>query len=444
MMVNEVLCILMFVATCGVLLFGFPVAFTLAGTSLIFARHRVLYRCFRYFLLRRPATAHLGNVMWNEVLVAVPLFVFMGVMLERSKVAEELLDSMGILFGTIPGGLGISVSLVGALLAASTGVVGATVVTMGLLSLPTMLKRGYWPSLACGNICASATLGQIIPPSIVLVILGDQISHAHSDAQRELGNFSPIPVSVGDLFAGALIPGLMLVSLYVVFQLVFARLRPESSPPIPRAERQATGLASRVAVALVPPIVLIVAVLGSILAGVATPTEASSVGAVGALLLAGNRLGKGRALPIHIAGISVVVMLFAVNVFDLRVTRIEIPATDMAGIVTVIIATAGLGWGIWESLLRVHRTKVEDARTSVLSAVMRSTMLITALVFVILIGASFFSLVFRGFGGDDMVREVLSDMPGGTFGAMVVVMLVMFALGFFLDSSRSPSWWCRS
>ena len=206
--INETLCLMMFVVVCGVLMVGYPVAFTLAGTGLIFAGIGWMFGIFDFSLFGALPSRIFGNAMTNDILVAVPLFVFMGVMLERSRVAEELLESMGMLFGTLRGGLGISVTVVGALLAASTGIVGATVVTMGLLSLPTMLKRGYSPSLSCGTICASGTLGQIIPPSIVLVLLGDQISNAYIDAQREIGNWSPDPVSVGDLFAGALLPGL--------------------------------------------------------------------------------------------------------------------------------------------------------------------------------------------------------------------------------------------
>ena len=257
----EGLDLLMFLALCGLILLGFPVAFTLAGTALIFAgigwSLGVFDPSFFGFFPNR-----IYGVMTNEVLIAVPLFVFMGVMLERSKVAEELLDAMGQLFGTLRGGLGISVSVVGALLAASTGIVGATVVTMGLLSLPTMLRRGYDPALACGSIAAAGTLGQIIPPSIVLVVLGDQISNAHQEAQRLLGNWAPEPVSVGDLFAGALIPGLVLVGMYIVYQVVIAVLRPASSPAMPRSEADGAGTVRRLMRALVAPIVLIVAVLG--------------------------------------------------------------------------------------------------------------------------------------------------------------------------------------
>ena len=367
------------------------------------------------------------GVMTNEVLIAVPLFVFMGVMLERSKVAEELLDAMGQLFGKMRGGLGVSVSVVGALLAASTGIVGATVVTMGLLSLPTMLRRGYDPALACGTICAAGTLGQIIPPSIVLVVLGDQISNAHQEAQRALGNWAPEPVSVGDLFAGALIPGLALVGLYILYQLAVALLRPASSPAIPRdAAEGGAAMAGRLAHALVAPIVLIVAVLGSILAGVATPTEAAGVGAIGATLLAGQRLAAGRPVPVYAAAAALVLLLVLTGTLDLRVGRSAIPAGDQAGIVAAALLCLALAWGLWVALRRTFRD-------GTLTEVMRATTRISSLVFVIVIGAQLFSLVFRGLGGDEMVHEFLTGLPGGAFGAMFVVMALMFVMGFFLD-----------
>ncbi|MBM3560354.1 MAG: TRAP transporter large permease subunit, partial [Alphaproteobacteria bacterium] len=348
--------LLMFLTAVLFLMCGFPVAFTLAGTALLWALLGNWFGIFDLSFFGALPSRIFGNAMTNEVLIAVPLFVFMGVMLERSKVAEELLDTMGQLFGAVRGGLGISVAVVGAFLAASTGIVGATVVTMGLLSLPTMLKHGYDPKLASGIICASGTLGQIIPPSIVLVILGDQISNAYVDAQRTLGNFSPEPVSVGDLFAGALIPGLILVGFYIVYQVIIAWLWPASSPPVPRDDSgNYSSLGARVAKALLPPIVLIIAVLGSILAGVATPTEAAAVGAVGSTLLAGLRLvvldvpeshrgetfvGRGLValarlveprsqLPIYAATAGLVVMLVLNAVLDLRMTLNVIAAGDM-------------------------------------------------------------------------------------------------------------------
>ena len=288
------------------------------------------------------------------------------------------------------------------------------------------MKRCYNPSLACGSICAAGTLGQIIPPSIVLVLLGDQISNAYSDAQRALGNFSPEPVSVGDLFAGALIPGLGLVGMYILYQLFVAWLKPETSPPIPEEELNVEGLGKRIAHALIPPIVLIVAVLGSILAGVATPTEAAAVGSIGAILLAGLRQDESHGVPFYAAGLALVVMLILTNRMDLRVNMDETTLSNMIGIGAVFACGLVLAYGVFVALKRVYDVEI-------LQNVCRSTMDITSMVFVILIGASVFSLVFRGLGGDDMVHEMLSDLPGGVVGAMIVVMLVMFFLGFFLD-----------
>ena len=302
MTLAEILSLCLFGGVCLGLMAGFPVAFTLGGVSLIFGLIGNAVGAFDLSFFGFIPNRIYG-VMTNEVLLAVPLFVFMGVMLERSKVADDLLNTMGALFGTMRGGLGISVCIVGALLAASTGIVGATVVTMGLLSLPTMLRWGYDPKLACGTICASGTLGQIIPPSIVLVVLGDQISNAYQDAQRQLGNWAPDPVSVGDLFAGALIPGLILVGLYIAWTLFMAMIRPESAPAVQDKEALGEMSIGKTIGALVVPVILIIAVLGSILAGIATPTEAAAVGAIGATLLGGLRLasGSGQSLSlIHI------------------------------------------------------------------------------------------------------------------------------------------------
>ncbi|PLX35973.1 MAG: tripartite transporter [Hyphomicrobiales bacterium] len=416
--------VLMFAVVCVLLLAGFPVAFTLSGTALIFAVIGYSAGVFDLSFLQAFPQRIFGT-MTNEVLIAVPLFVFMGVMLERSKVAEELLETMGRLFGRLRGGLGLSVSIVGALLAASTGIVGATVVTMGLLSLPTMLKRGYSPRLACGSIAAAGTLGQIIPPSIVLVILGDQLSNAYQKAQLDMGIFSPETVSVGDLFAGALIPGLLLVGMYMLYQIFVAIFWPDTSPAMPEEEAGSVTL-SQVLHALLPPIVLIVAVLGSILAGIATPTEAASVGAVGATLLAGYRLAENRPLPIYIAAASLIGVLVLTAYVDLRVARTEIGTGDMIGIVLAVVLCVGLAWGLLVALWRVWNQDV-------LVSVMRSTTQISSMVFVILIGAALFSLVFRGLGGEEMVHEALTGLPGGALGAMIAVMLLMFFLGFFLD-----------
>ncbi|MEQ8194358.1 MAG: TRAP transporter large permease subunit [Rhodospirillales bacterium] len=433
MALTDILVILMVAALCGGLLCGFPVAFTLAGVALVFAVFGAAFGAFDFTLFGTLPSRIYGASMTNEILVAVPLFIFMGIMLERSKVAEELLETMGDAFGALKGGLGLSVCLVGALMAASTGIVGATVVTMGLMSLPTMLKRGYSAPLACASICASGTLGQIIPPSIVLVLLGDQISNAYVAAQRSLGNWSPDPVSVGDLFAGALLPGLLLVTLYLLYQLFMAWFRPEHAPAMPPGQivhRKDLGV--RVLHALLPPIILIVAVLGSILSGIATPTEAAAVGATGSLLLAGGRLGEDRK-PIYIAGLCLLAMLVLANTLDLRVGRTTIPLPDKIGIGAAVLACAGLAWGLITGLRVTWRHRTAVTGTPVLRDVMNSTMRMTAMVFAILIGASVFSLVFRGLGGDDLIHKALGGLPGGAAGALIVVMLAMFVLGFFLD-----------
>ncbi len=358
----EWVALFLFLSVIILLLAGFPVAFSLGGTALIFAFVGVIGGGFEApFLSALPS--RIFGIMSNETLVAVPLFVFMGVTLERARIAEELLDTLSSLFGSLRGGLGISVMLVGMLLAASTGIVGATVVTMGLLSLPTMLKRGYSAEVAAGTICASGTLGQIIPPSIILVMLGDVMSSAYQQAQLAQGIYSPKTVSVGDLFAGALLPGLLLVLLYIAYLIVIAWLRPAAMPAHSTSGDEALSV-GKVLAALFPPLILIFAVLGSILGGFATPTEAAGVGAMGALLIAIIR----RAL----------------------------------------------------SLERLRE-------------VMQSTLRISSMVFLILIGASLFSLVFRGYGGDDGVRAILEALPGGVFAAMLLVMLVMFLLGFVLD-----------
>lgn len=423
-MLGQTLDILMFVVLCAALLAGFPVAFTLSGIAFVFGIIGYAVGAFDPSFFHAFPQRIFGT-MTNEVLIAVPLFVFMGVMLERSKVAEELLETMGRAFGKLRGGLGISVSIVGALLAASTGIVGATVVTMGLLSLPTMLRRGYDPRLACGSIAAAGTLGQIIPPSIVLVVLGDQLANAYQRAQLNMGIFSPDTVSVGDLFAGALIPGLALVGMYIAYQVIVAVLRPDSSPPLPPAEAGPVSLI-RILHALVPPIVLIVAVLGSILGGVATPTEAAAVGAVGATLLAGHRIEEDRPLPIYVAAGSLIGVLLLTSSLDLRIARTDIPAGNAIGIALAALLCLGIVYGLASALRRVFRA-------GVLVPVMESTTQITSMVFVILVGAALFSLVFRGLGGEEMVDEALANLPGGALGATAAVMLLMFVLGFFID-----------
>jgi tripartite ATP-independent transporter DctM subunit len=349
----------MFVAVFGFLLLGYPVALTLAGTALIAALIGAVGGHFDLaFLYAMPN--RLFGIMTNETLIAVPLFVLMGVILERSKIAEDLLDAMTRAFSGMPGGLGLAVCLVGMLMAASTGIVGATVVTMGLMALPTMLRAGYHPALASGTICATGTLGQIIPPSIALVLLGDVISSAYQQSQLSLGVFNPRSISVGDLFAGAMLPGLILVGLYCLFMLAIALTKPSLAPPanLPKV----TFL--KLITSAMPPLVLIALVLGSIVVGAATPTEAAGIGALGALSLA---------------------------------------------------------------LLR-KSLSLEDLKSGLIA-----TTETTGMVFFILIGASLFSLVFRGYGGDEAVAHLFDQMPGGVTGAMIITMVVIFLLGFILD-----------
>jgi len=418
---------LLFGGACLLLLAGFPVAFTLAGSGLLFAGIGLALDVFDPAFLNAFPHRIFGT-MNNQLLIAVPLFIFMGVMLERSRVAEELLESMGRLFGSIRGGLGISVSVVGALLAASTGIVGATVVTMGLLSLPSMLRQGYDARLACGSIAAAGTLGQIIPPSIVLVLLGDVLSSAYQQAQLAQGNFSPDTMSVGDLFAGALLPGLALVGLYILYQAAMALFRPESSPLPAKADDDASprpGLADLFH-ALIAPLALIIAVLGSILTGVATSTEAASVGAIGALLLAGYRLDSRRPAPIYAAIGALIGLIVLTNMVDIRLNRPDASILERLGQIIAAIATLVVAAGIAIALGRVWRGKI-------LRPVIEATTRITTMVFGILIGAALFSLVFRGLGGDVAVTDFLTALPGGKVAALFAVMAVMFLLGFFLD-----------
>jgi len=361
----ELLAVLMVAAVCAALMAGYPVALTLAGMSLGFAVFGHAIGVMNFAILGALPQRIFG-VMTNETLLAIPLFIFMGVMLERSRVAEELLETMGRLFGTLRGGLGISVIIVGTLLAAAKGVVGATTVTMGLIVLPTMLRFGYDPRLAAGTVAATATLAQIFPPATVLVLLGDQLGNAYQAAQLSQGIFAPRSVNVSDLFAGALIPGFALVALYLLYLIAVAIFWPKAAPAMPPDSDAPRGmaLARKLAEVLVAPLLLIFAVLGSILGGVATPTEAASIGAVGALLLAARKAGlRGIMMP-----------------------------------------------------------------------VVEKTTQIVSMIFLILIGATLFSLVFRALGGDDMVHRALSNLPGGVNGAVLAVMLAMFLLGFVMDA----------
>ncbi len=358
---QEYASLLMFGSVCLLLALGYPVAFTLGGTALWAAGIGIVLGWFDVQLLG-AMPSRLFGIMSNTTLTAVPLFILMGIIMQRSRLADALLESLSASFGRLPGGLGLAVLLVGALLAASTGIVGATVVTLGLISLPTMLRHGYRPSLACGTICATGTLGQIVPPSIVLILLGDILASSYQQAQLSQGNFTPDTVSVGELFTGALIPGAMLVGLYALFILLTALLRPAAMPRL--ANRGAAPSARQLTAAIAPPLVLMLAVLGSIIIGVATPTEAAGVGAIGAALLAA---AKGE-----------------------------------------------LG------LRRISQVSME-------------TMQVTSMVFAILIGATLFSLVFRGLGGDALIQHMFAQLPGGAMSATLAVMLVIFLLGFILD-----------
>lgn len=434
MITPEIFCLAMFASVCALLLSGFPVAFILAGTSVAFAFLGYVFGVFDLtFLYAVPS--RLFALMNREPLVAVPLFVFMGVMLDRARIAHELLDAMSRLWGRAPGGLAISVSLVGMLLAASTGIVGATVITLGLLSLPVMLGRGYDAAFATGTVAAAGTLGQIIPPSIILIFLGDQLSIAYQSAQFAAGNDVPDSVSINDLFAGALLPGLLLVALYIAYQIAYALMRPGNAPPLPpMAGEVDTGwqALTRLVRTLFAPLVLIFAVLGSILSGAATPSEAASVGAIGAMLLAGYRLGSGRRWPIITGACSIAGLLFLASRFDLRMNGPDAAAGDWLPIGAALILCGGLVWGVGQAVVTIHAVRTETG-VSVLGEVLRTTVTITAMVFTIVIGASLFALVLRGFGGAHLIEGVLSDLPGGPLAAMLLVISVMFVLGFFLD-----------
>lgn len=362
----EILLPLFLITLLGVILLGYPVAFVLAGVSLLFAYLGSTLDVFSLSYLGALPNRIYG-IMMNELLLAVPLFVFMGVTLERARIAEELLETMAAMFGRVRGGMGFSVMLVGMLLAASTGIVGATVVTMGLISLPTMLKSGYCPRLSTGTICAAGTLGQIIPPSIVLILLGDQISSAWQTTQMQAGITATTPVTIADLFVAAILPGLLLVGCYLAWLALNATFKPQSLPPMDQAERERVLKAHdglHIFKVLLPPLALIAVVLGSILLGFATATESAAVGAVGAMVLALFR----RAL----------------NTENLR-------------------------------------------------AIVRTTAKVTCMVFTILIGATVFSLVFRGLGGEEAIHHIFNQMPGGLFGAILLTMAVIFLLGFVLD-----------
>jgi len=437
---------------------GYPVAFALPGASIFtivvaaIVGHFLAGDVDAYFLQDGPGqwlsagVTNLRGVYWEverDTLIAIPLFIFMGIMLQRSKVAEDLLLTMAQLFGTVPGGLGVSVVFVGALLAATTGIVGATVVAMGLISLPAMLRNKYSPALATGTIAASGTLGQIIPPSIVLIILADQLASAadqastirkelYKDATGEFQmptTFDVISTSAGEMFLGALIPGLMLVVIYMVYILVYAFLRPEAAPAVEREGELDLQFFFKLALALVPPLTLIFLVLGSILTGVATVNQAGAIGAAGALLMSSYRLHEGRRFafgPSIIALLSMVAIAVVVRAYDTSIKG-DAFVENQTGILIAIIASATLLLSLVWSAVRAYRTD------DILRSVMVETAKATCLVFIILLGAAMLTAAFRAFGGEELVRDFLNGLPGGFWAKFAMVMLVIFLLGFFLD-----------
>ncbi|MCZ6798247.1 MAG: TRAP transporter large permease subunit [Gammaproteobacteria bacterium] len=440
------------------LISGFPVAFSLPGSAIITIALAALCGYLfegntdAYFVLGGPnqwlsaGVTNFRSLYWNverDTLIAIPLFVFMGIMLQRSKIAEDLLVAMAQLFGPVPGGLGISVVFVGALLAATTGIVGATVIAMGLISLPAMLRNNYSPSLASGIICASGTLGQIIPPSIVLIILADQLSNAadqaatarkteYKEATGEFsmpGDFDVIAASAGDMFMGAFIPGLILVGIYMAYILISALIKPENAPPVPFHGSYDKKFIFRILLALIPPLSLIFIVLGSIILGVATVNQAGAIGAIGAMIMGSYRLmeGKPRAYyPAFMAVFSILAIALLVNSFSLNIKNIQ-SGYDAFGIflacIAVLILLIAIGWSIWRAFT------IDDT----LRGVMMETAKTTSMVFIILIGAAMLTSAFRGFGGEVLVKDYLTSLPGGFWTQFIVVMAVIFFLGFFLD-----------
>ena len=450
---------LLFVTMIWALSSGFPVAFALPGSAIltvgIAAASGYIFAGdpSAYFAQDGPTqwlsagVTNFRSLYWiveRDTLIAIPLFIFMGIMLQRSKIAEDLLVAMAQLFGPLPGGLGISVVFVGALLAATTGIVGATVIAMGLISLPAMLRNNYSKSLASGIICASGTLGQIIPPSIVLIILADQLSNAADQAntmrkalyKEATGEFSMpsqfdvVSASAGDMFMGALIPGMILVGLYMLYIFVYAWMKPEAAPPVPYEGQYDRKFFFNVLLSLVPPLTLIFIVLGSIILGVATVNQAGAIGAVGAMLMASYRLHQGNKattyLPAFIAIAALLFIAYLTKNYDLNIRNIK-SAEQFFGIklaiAAVIILLLAVSWSAWRAY------KVDDT----LKHVMIDTAKMTSMVFIILIGAAMLTSAFRGFGGEELVKHFLTTLPGGFWTQFVVVMLVIFLLGFFLD-----------
>jgi tripartite ATP-independent transporter DctM subunit len=436
---------------------GFPVAFALPGSAILtiglaaITGSLVEGDASAYFAQGSPenwlsaGVTNFRGIYWEverDTLIAIPLFVFMGIMLQRSKIAEDLLVSMAQLFGPIRGGLGISVVFVGALLAATTGIVGATVVAMGLISLPAMLRNNYSHSLATGTIAASGTLGQIIPPSIVLIILADQLSSAVDQAgtMRQAyykettgeftlpSEFTVASTSAGDMFMGALFPGLVLVGLYMLYILVVAFLRPKIAPAVPFEGQYDRKFAARVLLSLVPPLTLIFVVLGSIITGVATVNQAGAIGAVGATIMAGYRLyqGKGAFAPAILAIVSTVVILVTANINPINIRQVQ-GSADVTALVISVISVIGLVYAVGWSAYRTMQIE------GTMQGVMIETAKTTSLVFIILLGAAMLTAAFRAFGGEELVRDFLTSLPGGFWTQFIIVMLVIFILGFFLE-----------
>ena len=437
---------------------GFPVAFSLPGSAILSIGLAALCgyvfegNASAYFVQDGPlewlsaGVTNFRSLYWDverDTLIAIPLFIFMGIMLQRSKIAEDLLVTMAQLFGPIPGGLGISVVFVGALLAATTGIVGATVIAMGLISLPAMLEHNYSKPLATGTICASGTLGQIIPPSIVLIILADQLSNAADIANTTrianyklaTGEFSMpsefdvTSASAGEMFVGAFLPGIVLVGLYMLYILISALLKPETAPPIPYEGKIDGKFIIKVLMALVPPLALIFTVLGSIIMGIATVNQAGAIGAIGAMIMGGYKLTEGQKFsfyPAILAVISTAIILFILSIYPLNIKNIRNSEEGIAMIIATI-AVIGLLIAVFWSAWRTFR--IEDA----LRSVMLETSKTTSMVFIILLGATMLTSAFRGFGGEELVKEFLSSIPGGFWAKFMVVMAVIFILGFFLD-----------
>ncbi|MDU9003289.1 TRAP transporter large permease subunit [Sedimentitalea todarodis] len=438
---------------------GFPVAFALPGSAIITI---VLAASSGYFFAGSPdayfhsggpsqwltaGVTNLRGVYWEverDTLIAIPLFIFMGIMLQRSKIAEDLLVTMARLFGPVPGGLGISVVFVGALLAATTGIVGATVVAMGMISLPAMLRNNYSQSLATGTIAASGTLGQIIPPSIVLIILADQLASAsdqastarkalYKEATGELSMpsvFDVASTSAGEMFLGAFVPGIVLVLVYMIFILIYAILRPKSAPAVPYEGARDMAFWVNVTLTLVPPLALIFLVLGSIITGVATVNQAGAIGAAGAIIMAGYRITEQNKLtyyPALLTFLALGMIVFALSRYNMNIKAILVVGGDMTGIVIGVTAVIFLIIALVWSGIRV--LKVDNT----LHEVMTETAKTTSLVFIILLGAAMLTAAFRAFGGEELVRDFLNSLPGGFWTQFIIVMGVIFVLGFFLD-----------